>query len=268
MSINLSTGFAYRDPDTTLEVAFVHLHEWRARLRDAHQHALARLMARDASRIIDRAAAAALLGSTMEAPGTPLVRVRADIEDRQRQIRSSGLRDPEVDFEVQVVLFPTEDLVMGLIFCEQPDWVDELLSDPRIEPKPYWDSSDRPDMLTDADWQARRAIWMRILDRDPYGRPAQAGLTFEMSPPPIFPDINLVVSEQPGFESRVDFIAREAVLTRALAEEAEAGDSLQRAIQIQAQMDSPKGRAARASLAHKIAPMLASELSLNDFRGS
>lgn len=267
MSINLTTGFSYSNPETSLEAVFAHLHGWRAQLRDAHQRKLAQLMARDAARIIDRAAAAGLLGSAAEAPGTPMSQVRADIEDRQRRIRASGFRDPEVDFDTQVVIFPTGDIIMGMVFCEQPDWIDALLDDPMIEPKPYWDSSDRPDTLTDADWVARRAIWMHILDRDPFGRPAQAGLSFEMSPPHIFPNIGQIVSDQPSFESRVDFIAREAVLARALAEEAGAEDALQMVIKMQSQMDSPKGRAARASLAHKIAPLLAPHLSAGDFSG-
>lgn len=34
---------------------------------------------------------------------------------------------------------------------------------PNVEPYPYWDNSDRPSAVTDAEWEHRRQIWNRVL---------------------------------------------------------------------------------------------------------
>lgn len=267
MSIHLDTGFCYRDPEVTFEDVFDHLHAWRAQLREMHQADLARLLARDTSRMIDREATAALLRAEVTPSANPLSAVRNDIIDRQRRIRTSGLRDPEVDFEFQVVIYPESGIFLGLVFCEQSRWIRSFLDDPNLSSMPYWDNTDRPDELSEADWDARRDLWLGIFDRDPHGRASQAGATFEMSPPNIFPPIEMIVEAQPRFEDRMDHIAREIVMDRAIPRDMEVNDAIHKISQMQSRMDTPAGRAARVNLAHEIAPLLKPVLSEQDLKG-
>lgn len=267
MTIDLPNGFSYRDPDIDFETIFLHLDDWRARLYSAHQQCLARIMARNASRLIDRIATSSLFISRPEEPTSPLNLVRTDIKDRQSRLKATGMKDPEIDFTTQVIIFPNNGNFWGLLICEQSNWRDAFFLDRMIEPKPYLDSMECPDDLTDADWMARRDIWESLLERDVCRRPSHAGVIFELTPPPIFPDIRSILSELPAFNSRIDFIAREIILERSAMQTTDPSDSLAIALVSASEMETPKGRRARGALAHQIAPRLKMHLSEADLRG-
>lgn len=54
-------------------------------------------------------------------PSNPLYRARTEITNRQRMIKSSDLRDPEVDFEMKVTFIETCGLLLCLLHTEQKE---------------------------------------------------------------------------------------------------------------------------------------------------
>lgn len=136
----------------------------------------------------------------------------SDFLDRKREVARSGRRDVEADWDLNVSILPWDGRIYGLFFTDRPEMRDLLRAQEWFEPFAYWDSTDRPDDLDDAEWQRRCDIWDGILAQDPAGRPSGCGLSADLASGRAFPALELIHANLPSFESRVAWIARNRVV--------------------------------------------------------
>jgi hypothetical protein len=128
---------------------------------------------------------------------SPSVFAMLVLEEFHDQIRKTGRRQPRFDLEFELTLLPDPDdpsLVYAMIFTERDDYRSAFEGLSGVEPWPYWNSSDRPDEVTEAEWDVRRDTWGRVLGADP---PALRGLGW-----------TLVGTRHRHLASRADLAAR------------------------------------------------------------
>lgn len=129
-------------------------------------------MARRATAIIDDAR---IKG---EEPRHPLGDAWQELMDRRRAIRREGQRDPGVDHEFEIWLFPRRGATLAIVNTEQRelrDWFDAL---PWVAEYAYYDNTDPPEEVTARQWDARRRAWDKALPGA--GVPSERCLVFTM----------------------------------------------------------------------------------------
>jgi hypothetical protein len=112
-----------------------------------------RWMARRAARMLDDAT---LKGEKVE---RPLHTAWCEMDDRQREVRRTQRRDPEIDFEFQLWLWPLADRTLVNVHTEQPEFRALIDGTTFVEDHAYWDNVD-PDENVPADrWEERAQDW-------------------------------------------------------------------------------------------------------------
>lgn len=103
----------------------------------------------------------------------------------ERRSRAATVRDPAVDTEFSVTLFPlSESLFAGLTFTDHSRWHDEFLNQPGVRYFAYWDNSDPDPDVSVEQWAGRRAIWDSVLTgTGKTGVPSAHGFTITISDP-------------------------------------------------------------------------------------
>lgn len=159
-------------------------------------------MARRAVELID---AAALKGETV---GMPIVSAWHDLLDGVREIRGTRRRNPDLDFEFELWLFPLARRTLMLVHTEQTrmrEWVDAL---PFVRDHSYWDNTDRDETVDARTWASRRRDWERVLPGA--GVPSDRSLTMTMfnhdfAMPPTASD---ALRHAPSLDQRIAAVAR------------------------------------------------------------
>lgn len=134
-----------------------------------------------------RNAVKAIDAGRMEGHGSdrPLASAWQTMRDRMDRIGTTGIRDPEVDFGMEIYLFPIGRghggrRTLMIVNTEQRRLMDILDAHPRIHDHAYWDSTDPDETVSGADWERRRQDWDRALPGA--GVPADRCLTMRMHP--------------------------------------------------------------------------------------
>ena len=119
------------------------------------------------------------LGIPREKPEcTPRFAALMHISDKIEATRHSATRSPSYDFEFSVALLPSPHGTLALVFTECRELFDAFGKSELVQPYPYWDSHDRPNDLTDDEWNERGAAWGAALGR---GVPSLNGPCVELS---------------------------------------------------------------------------------------
>lgn len=143
------------------------------------------------------------------------------IEERQ-------IRDPFVDYDCSLVLFPHKNRIYGIIYTEQKK-IRELWSNKKfVKGYGYWNNTDPEDNVTDKEWKERGEIWDKILSDDNglHGIPSMNGYTVECTGKFYTYDIqNLdeIIKRIPSFNHRVNRIAQNLVFDRFKTQEKKNG---------------------------------------------
>lgn len=204
MSTKIYNGLRFVSPD--MREVYDQLHSLRAAFLTQAEAAMARVVAILTSDAIDRAALAG------EACDGALFAAVQKVWDRQKRIKAEGRRDPAVDFEFNIVIVPAGDRLLGLPFCEHGAWVKALMARPFVEEYGYWNNSDGPDGLSNAEWAERGETWRVALGKS--GVPSEHGLVFEFEQPK-WVEADAVLREVPAKTDRALKLARaEAVNAR------------------------------------------------------
>jgi hypothetical protein len=187
----------------------------------------------------------------------PLQTVRKDILDRQSEIVTSRLRDPEVDPEFIVSVFTHETGYYGIVGTERRAWLDEWLKSNFIEDFCYWNNTDRPDGIEAEEWDRRHAVWKSLASSDQ--------IRFDCTVYDAVVTNPEVVAAAPDFETRTAREARRLAEMREFEsrekasrpEGEEPGDArFQRLISIASRMASwlntDEGRDARELASHQV----------------
>ena len=98
---------------------------------------------------------------------------------RIRKAMRSQERDSEVDHSAEVVFFPLRRRLLAMPFIQNEELAKVWRSIPGWQDYGYWNSTDRPDSVTAAQWRRRQKDWDEVFDRS--GIPSQAGFTYQIS---------------------------------------------------------------------------------------
>ncbi len=98
----------------------------------------------------------------------------------QDAVRTTGRRDPEADTDCSVLILPVEGGFLGRVFSEHAALRAIVLDVPEFEEFHYQTSTDRPETVTETDWEERRRLWEAATDGFS-GAFSDHGFTYEMS---------------------------------------------------------------------------------------
>lgn len=157
---------------------------WRAmfvKLEDVQEAEAAKMLASEAIRFFDKDT----LGLPRPHPKeSPVFAATLDISDRVKKIEREGTRDPRRDFSFSVSVIPVGEQLLALLFTENEALQKTFASAPEVAPFPYWNHSDRPKKVTEAEWEERRRLWDEALAGS--GIPSANGFTLELRDVIIF----------------------------------------------------------------------------------
>lgn len=260
MSTRIHSG--YRLPGQTLDTVMTRIDGFRESFFAMRRAASAATLATHATRLIDDAAATVLTGEPPpRGADRPLSASLGDLVDRAHRIDREGLRDPEADFGLEIVLLRSAGDVLLLVNTERTAWEEAAMSELVAEPFGYWDNTDPPEDIEARDWDARRRLWNDALSADPHARPAFAGLTARLSETRIEAvPASAVALHVPTLDDRVMRTARTIARARILARHALSDVPTSRIFRALAEadreMESPEGRQALDALARDLRPLL------------
>jgi hypothetical protein len=161
MSYKVYDGFKFGTTD--MDAVRSHIDAWKNELVKLHHRWLAALHADMAVAMVDEAATTT---ESRHRGKVPLEAVRKEIHDRQKEIVTSRLRDPEVDHEFVVSVFTHETGYYGIVGTERRAWLDEWLKSNFIEDFSYWNNTDRLDGMDADEWERRHAVWKSLASTD------------------------------------------------------------------------------------------------------
>jgi hypothetical protein len=105
--------------------------------------------------------------------------------------KNSTSIDPSLNIFWHVTLIENDNggSVLGLVFSEEGDYYDTLISSESFNERNYWDNADRPDEISEDDWKNRESEWGLLLND--YKTPAEVGLSID-SPGKIKSIMNVI----------------------------------------------------------------------------
>lgn len=170
----------------------------------ASRDRMAALCARYAVRCFDKQTI-----GMMDADKSPASEAFWHVMERQDNVRKTDRRDPEVDLECMLSLFPHGEHVYVTLGSEQDIYEKLWEAVPGVEPYPYWNNTDRPSHVSEAEWEERGANWSAATSAEKglktswrfYAVPESSG----------FASIDDMLRHIPSFESRVTDIAKAIV---------------------------------------------------------
>ncbi|MDF9779083.1 hypothetical protein [Pseudomonas baetica] len=95
----------------------------------------------------------------------------------ERAKTAGGERSVDWDFTLSVCLIPRGDDLLALHYLENNPGFLDVLKGIGFEDFHYQNSTDKPDSISEQEWEERSAIWASALDKDV---PASVGLTYEI----------------------------------------------------------------------------------------
>ena len=143
--------------------------------------------------------------------------------ERTAKVEQTHQRDPSIDMECEVVLFPHESGLYGIAYAENRAIENAFFASEGIERFAYWNNTDRPDDISDDDWVSRGRLWHELLPGS--GVPAECGLSRKLSPVTVMPSVKEIVefwhhhpNVTPSFADRIRTYAIGAVADALVAE--------------------------------------------------
>lgn len=108
--------------------------------------------------------------------------IRMTLLDEQAECRAGPRRHPAVDCDVELFLRadPAQGTLLGYLQEEGVGVRKMLTQTPGIEDFCYWNNSDKPEELTDEEWDARGRLWDTVLID------SVACLSLKFEPNPLF----------------------------------------------------------------------------------
>lgn len=133
--------------------------------------------------------------------------VRKDVRQRIDDIKATRHRDPEVDFEFSISLFPVQNgstLCMPIV--ENRALLDLFKSMPGVEDFGYWNNTDKPDEVPVSEWNRRKKLWNEVFAT--FITPAAAGFTMQLIPEGFFTCFQLDEIEgfAPAMSDRIRYL--------------------------------------------------------------
>jgi len=109
---------------------------------------------------------------------SPLNRAWSELNDEQSKLKENDWRRDPTRLELAIGLDPLTGRLGVLLFAEERLLIEAFRALPEVEEYGYWNNSDQPDGVTDAQWDERREFWTRVLPG--YDPPSVAMLTWAL----------------------------------------------------------------------------------------
>ncbi len=173
MSTKIYNGLKFTSTD--FAELFGQLQRFRKRLVGLTQSEAGSYMAARVVRMIDDAAANEMPLENF------LSKASREFREEVDEIKKTGYRNPSVDFEFKVMIFPHKGEFYGTVFTEQSDWMKLLRSQKWVREYSYHDSTDdTPPGVSYEDYRKRGDVWSEILGPDmiPVNHGVEANLTY------------------------------------------------------------------------------------------
>lgn len=99
------------------------------------------------------------------------------VAEKYKKQMNSNERDLKYDFDFKISVFPLKDKILLLVFNEKNEYYKCIEETKEIKPYPYWDNTDKPDELTDEEWDTRRKEWDEVFGGNGWGVPLLESLS-------------------------------------------------------------------------------------------
>jgi hypothetical protein len=156
----------------TLESFLREMHQLRAVFLEAAKEAMRQAVVNVASSDFDKQT----LGLEDTAPPRSYIGAAyIELMDRQFECQRTGQRNPFIDYQAEIVVFPVEGQLLAIPYIDNPTLRKLLANQPWWQDFGYWDNTDEEEGVSEADWKERGRLWSLAL---PEGlSPAKAGYT-------------------------------------------------------------------------------------------
>lgn len=134
----------------------------------------------------------------------------------EKHSKSNSVFQSTFDFKCEVKLFPLHDKILFLLYTEKQEYLnlfggeDEMGREfdsckyPIISPYIYYNNTDKPETLTEEEWDIRRREWDEALKND------ENGLKFSLAKVPYAYNVDLVLEDiENRYEDRIDILSKE-----------------------------------------------------------
>ncbi len=95
----------------------------------------------------------------MSKEGADAIKAFDTWQELRRLIRVQQQRVPQVDTDFTVLVIPSGEQMLGIVYTERQAWFDAWCKLPGVEEFGYWDNTDQPDGVSDDEWDARSRAW-------------------------------------------------------------------------------------------------------------
>lgn len=110
---------------------------------------------------------------------TPLSIAEFHMRDRQRKIKATQERDPEVDFDCKLCILPIKGTLLAMPFTEQNEFLKVISSMEEVSEYGYCNNSDQPEGISKRSWNSRRDNWNKALPG--IGIPSKNGFIIQLT---------------------------------------------------------------------------------------
>lgn len=136
----------------------------------------------------------------------------------EQHSKSNSIFHTDFDFKCEVKLFPLEDKTLFILYTEKSEYLSLINGDYNneleckankcnaISPYEYYNNADKPNEITEEDWDLRRNEWNKALGKD------ENGLRFTLAKIPYTYNIDMVIKYiEDRYEERLDLMSRNKV---------------------------------------------------------
>lgn len=209
MSTKIYNGYIFTDYPS-LYALRLRMERLRRKVQKEISKQLLLLTASKCVNLIDKIALGEYVGNKKS---TILHEVKSEIEDRYKKIEEKRMRDPDYDFYFTLQILPIRGKILAMAFCERKI-LEKLDGISWLKPYPYWNSTEKPDNISDKEWEQRRIDWDKALGENSI--PSQNGFKVEFTLPylyyPYFPCAEKLLKLIPSFDDRLEKITRRKVI--------------------------------------------------------
>jgi len=105
-----------------------------------------------------------------------------------------------------IAIIPRKDYFLAILYFPNSAWIDEFEKDKRVEYYGYWNNSDKPEDITEEEWEQRRKEWECLS----YGVPVcREALVYEPFTSWEFPTIKGIINGIHSPEYLRDIVAKD-----------------------------------------------------------
>lgn len=254
MGIRIYNGIKFVSTD--FHDVFSQIQSFRPTIADLTKKGVGHYLAHRLATMIDTEVA-----NGTELGGNYLSKVTNQFSESVDEMKKNGRRNPIIDFEFKIEIFPHNGEFYGMVFTEKGEWKKEMIAQGWATDFWYWDNTDHDEDISEEDWDERGKLWDAILGPDyvPSQHGVEADLTYQI----LWPDWEWIEPNFPTFDFRLSQVSESRAAHAHMREiikkdEAETDNSHYMAAFTASRkwLKTDDGKAAVAAMADTVRPLL------------